>query len=175
MQKVHFIQQESRRQGKRVYQVDIDCKNAFNAMSQAALWQVMRMFQIPDVDLLEQIYEGATVRLAPNDEECATITFNTGVEQGSITSPQLFDIFINALLRMLTVTGQNEDISHGLQIGKDQKGNNQRDENGYQFNNLGFIDDISILADTPEGMQKLLNVVQEFTVWCGLQINVKKT
>ena len=82
----------------------------------------MRMFKIPDVDLLEQIYGGATIRLAPNNEESATITFNTGVAQGSITSPQLFNIFINALLRMLTVTGQNEDNSHGLQIGKDQKG-----------------------------------------------------
>ena len=154
------------------------------------------MFKIPDVDLLEQIHEGATVRLAPNDEESETITFNTSVEQGSITSPQLFNIsiahrpsikgtkllfivikaiiIINALLRMLTVTGQNEDISHGLQIGKDQKGDNQRDENGYQSNNIGFIDDISIFADTPEGMQKLLNVVQEFTAWCGMQINVKK-
>jgi len=30
----------------------------------------------------------------------------------------------------------------------------------------------SIFADTPEGMQKLLNVVQEFTAWCGMQINV---
>ena len=89
-------------------------------MSQAALWQVMRMFKIPDVDTLEQIYEGATVRLVPNDEESATITFNTGVAQGSFTSPQLFNI----LLRMLTVTGQNEDISHGLQIGKDQKRDN---------------------------------------------------
>ena len=37
IQKVHFIQQEARRQGKRVYWVDIDFKNAFNAMSQAAL------------------------------------------------------------------------------------------------------------------------------------------
>jgi len=37
MQKVYFIQQEARRQGKRVYQVDVDFKNAFNAMSQAAL------------------------------------------------------------------------------------------------------------------------------------------
>ena len=37
------------------------------------------------------------------------------------------------------------------------------------------IDDISIFADTPDGMQKLLNVVQEFTAWCGMQINVKKT
>ena len=53
MQKVHFIQQEARRQGKRVYRVDIDYKNAFNAMSQTALWQVMRMFEIPDVDLLK--------------------------------------------------------------------------------------------------------------------------
>ena len=98
--------------------------------------------------------KGATVRLAPNDEASATITFNTGVAQGSVTSPQLFNIFINALLRMLTVTGQNVDISHG---------------------HIGFIDDISIFVDTPEGMQKLLNVVQEFTAWCGMQINVKKT
>jgi len=144
-------------------------------MSQAALWRVMRMFKIPDVDLLEHIYEGATVSLAPSDEENATITFNTGVAQGSITSPQLFNIFINALLRMLTVTGQNEDISHRLQIGKDQKGDNKRDENGYQFNNIEFIDDISIFADTPEGMPKLLNIGQEFTAWCGMQINAKKT
>ena len=82
-------------------------------MSQAALRRVMRTFKFPDVDLLEQTYEGATVRLAPNDEESATITFNTGVVQGSITSPQFFNIFMNDPLRMLTVTGQNADISHG--------------------------------------------------------------
>jgi len=44
---------------------------------------------------------------------------------------------------MLTVSAQNKDISHGLQIGKDRKADNQRDEDGYQFNNVGFIDDIS--------------------------------
>ena len=26
-------------------------------------------------------------------------------------------------------------------------------DHGYQFNNIGFIDDISIFAETPEGMQ----------------------
>ena len=44
----------------------------------------------------------------------------------------------------------------------------------YQFNNIGFIDDILILAETPEGMQTLLDMVQEFTVWCGMEINVIK-
>jgi len=125
MLKVHLIQQEARRQRKRVYRVDIDFTNTFNAMSQAVLWQVMRMFKILDVDFLEQIYEGTTVRLAPNDEESATITFNTGVAQGSITFQHFHQCCTNAVLRMLTVTGQNEDISHGLQIGKDQKGDNQ--------------------------------------------------
>jgi len=67
MQKMHFVTHEAHRQGKRVYRVDINFRNAFIAMSQAALWHVMNIFHIPDVDLLEQIYDSATVRLAPND------------------------------------------------------------------------------------------------------------
>jgi len=124
------------------------------------------------LDLLEQIYDSATVHLAPNDAESAIITFDTGVAQGSITSPQLFNIFINALLRMLTATGQNEGISHGLQIGKDRDDSSQDTTHSYQFNNIGFIDDILIFAETPEGMQTLLDSVQDFTAWCGMEINV---
>jgi len=70
---------------------------------------------------LEQIYEGVTVRLAPNDEESATITFNTGVAQGIITSPQLSNIFNNALLRMLMVTGQNKDLVTGCRLERIRK------------------------------------------------------
>ena len=81
MQKMYFLTHEAHRQEKRVYRIDIDIKNAFNAISQAALWHVMHMFHIPDVDLLEQIYDSATVRLAPNDAESATITFDSGVAQ----------------------------------------------------------------------------------------------
>jgi len=66
-------------------------------MWQAALWHVMNMLHIPDVDLLEQIYDSETIRLAPNDAESATITFDTNVAQGSITFSQLFNTFINSL------------------------------------------------------------------------------
>jgi len=168
MQKMHFVTHEAHRRGKRVYRVDINFRSAFNAISQAALWLVMNIFHIPDVNLLEQIYDSATVHLAPNDAQSATITFDTGVVQGSIMSQQLFNIFINTLLRMLTVTGQNQGISHGLQIGKDQDDSSQDANHGFQFNNIGFIDDISIFAETPEGMQTLLDLVQEFTARCVL-------
>ena len=168
MQKTHFVTHEAHRQETRVYQVDIDFRNAFNAMSQAALWHVMNIFHIPDVDLLEKIYDSATVRLAPNYVESVTVTFNTGVAQRSITSPELFYIFINVLLRMLTVTEQNQGISHVLKIGKNQEDSSQDANHGFQFNKIGFIDDFSIFAETPEGMQTLLDLVQEFTARCVL-------
>ena len=49
----------------------------------------------------------------------------------------------------------------------DQDDTSQDADHGYQFNNIGFIDDISIFAETPEGMQTLLDVVQEFTTLRG--------
>jgi len=69
----------------------------------------------------------ASAGLAPKNGGSATITFDTGVAQDCITFPQLF----NALLRMFTVTGQNKNISHRLQIGMDQKRDNQGDVNDY--------------------------------------------
>jgi len=169
-----FVTREAHRKGKRVYQVDIDFRNVFNAKTQATLQHVMNMSHIPDVDLFEQIYESATVSLAENDTESATITFHTGVAQGSMTSSQLFNIFINALLRMLTATRLNQGISHGLQIGKNQEDSIQDTIHCYQFHNIGFIDDISIFAVIPEGRHILLDVVQELTTWCDMEINVKQ-
>jgi len=60
-----------------------------------------------------------------------------------------------------------------LQTGKDQDDSSQDADNGHQCNNIGFIDDISIFAETPEGMQTLLDVVQKLTTLCGMGINVE--
>ena len=58
--------------------------------------KVIQAYNIPDVDLLINIYENSTVRIAPNGEKCATIRFDTGVAQGSALSPLLFLILTNA-------------------------------------------------------------------------------
>ena len=47
--KLEWVTREALTHGKRVYRVDVDFTNAFNAMSQAALWVVMRAYGIPDV------------------------------------------------------------------------------------------------------------------------------
>ena len=176
--KLEWVTREALSQGKIVYRIDVDFTNAFNAMSQAALWQVMEAYGIPDVDLLKGLYDNSTVRLSPNDASSATIVFDTGVAQGSALSPLLFLIFMNALLGLLTETGKELNISHGLESNRARRRQGQGVRAGAgvgQFNSIGFVDDLSLFAQSRSGAQALLNAVQMFEEWSGLRVNQKKT
>ena len=162
MRKIEMITSKAQTSKSRFLRVDVDFSNAYNSMSQAALWALMRKFRIPDVDFLESLYEQSTVRMAPNDQHSATITFDTGVAQGSVLSPILFLIFINALARMLTAVGQKEGIAHGV-------------KGVEMFNCLCFCDDMSIFAEDAKGIQRLMNVIASFEEWSGIPLNLKKT
>jgi len=43
-----------------------------------------------------------------------------------------------------------------------------------QGQDAGFIDENSIFAETPEGIQNVLDVVKELTTWCGMEISVRR-
>ena len=59
--------QEAQKQERTVLRVDVDFRNAFNAMSQAALCVVMEEWNIPDVDLLRDLYANATAQLSQEE------------------------------------------------------------------------------------------------------------
>jgi len=160
--KLDWITNEAQRLRQRIIRIDIDFKNAFNSMSQDALWAVMRAYNIPDVDLLEAIYSRTTASMDPEDARCATITFLTGVIQGGASSPRIFTIFINALLEHLTCTGQALGISHGI-------------EETEQFNNVAFMDDVTVVTQDDAGAQTLLDATQEFETWSNMRLNLTKT
>ncbi len=128
--KLDWITSEAKRLKQRIIRIDIDFKNAFNSMSQSTLWEVMRAYNIPDVDLLEAMYGRTTACMDPEDPKCAIITFLTGVIQGGASSPRIFTVFINALLEHLTNTGKALGISHGI-------------EETDQFNHVAFMDDVT--------------------------------
>ena len=63
--KLDWITSESQRLKQRIIRIDFDFKNAFNSMSQSALWAVMRAYNLPDIDLLEAVYSRTTACMDP--------------------------------------------------------------------------------------------------------------
>jgi hypothetical protein len=128
----------------------------------------LRAFEIPDIDLLESVYVVATVSLAQDRGKGGGVTFDTAVQQGSVLSPTLFNVFLNPLLRLLTVIGHQRGISHGIKGIPD-------------FNNLAFADDLTIVAQIRRlgvpggGAQMLLNVIEEFSTWSGMEVKIVKS
>ena len=88
----------------------------------------------------------------------ASIQLDTGTVQGSVLSPLLFVLFINALLRLLDATG----ITHGI-------------KRTPQWNHAAFADDLSIYVCTVRDANKILDVIHEFESWSGLPISIPHT
>jgi len=167
--KLDFITREDQKTSSHPFvRIDVDFENAFNSVPHENLWAVLRAFEVPDVDLLEAIYSVATVSLSQCQGLGGGITFDTGVQQGSVLSPTLFNVFLNPLLRMLTAIGRRKGIAHGIR-GLDP------------FNNLAFADDLTIIAAIRRlggpsgGAQTLLDTIEEFASWSGMEVKIVKS
>ena len=82
----------------------------------------------------------------------------TGVRQGCILSPQLFNILLE-----LVITTAIEDSNIGFRL------------NGSIVNNLRFADDIALMAEFETDLQTLVDLVHTTSKQFGLTINIGKT
>jgi len=146
------------KQDTKLIRVDLDFKNAFNSAGHSSLWKILEGFGVPDVSLPSSIYEHSTIRIQVGNKSSATIQLDTGTVQGSALSPLLFDLFINALLRLLDSTG----ISHRVRGIPD-------------WNHQAFADNLSLYVGATEDANTLLDIVSEFQEWSGLKISIKKS
>jgi len=158
IQKANWLIWEAMKTDGTLIRVDLDFKNAFNSAGHSCLWTILEGFRVPDVWLLKNIYENSSMRVQVGGEGMAAIQLDTGTVQGSILSPLLFDLFINALLRLLDSTG----ISHKVR-------------NATECNHQAFADDLSLYTENTADADTLLRLVQQFQDWSGLKISTKKS
>ena len=157
-QKMVWLAEYAQKQGRVLLRTDIDLVNFFNSVNHSCMFAVMREFGFPDVDLLESLYNNASMVIVTPEGDSPVISMDTGTVQGSALSPLLSEIFLNALLRYLTLSNVSHGVA-GVSTG----------------NQSAFVDDVSTYTPGTPGAQELLGRVQEFERWCGTRVSVPKS
>ncbi|CAF1405586.1 unnamed protein product [Adineta ricciae] len=139
----------------------IDFKKAFDSVHRESLWKIVRAYDIPQrfLDTLRNIYldSSCCVKIDTGNTEFFHIV--TGVRQDCIISPFLFLLVIDFVMRE-TMNGSDFGIQWN---------------NMSRFTDLDFADDIVLLANTEENLQKMTTALETTASNVGLRINSEKT
>ena len=132
---------------KRIYFCFIDYAKAFDCVDHNNLWKILNKMEIPDHlnCLLRNLYAGqeATVRTGHGTTDWFQI--RKGVCQGCILSPCLFNLYAEYIMRNAGL----EEAQAGIKIAR------------RNINNLRYVDDITLMAESEEELMSLLMKMKE--------------
>ena len=109
---------------------------------------------------LQSLYDNSRLSVNVQGRIGQNVPSRTGLKQGCPLSPTLFGLFADGLHRYLLARcpGRGPLLSDGRRIP-----------------DLGYADDFVLLADSPKGLQELIDATAEFCAATGMQISTDKT
>ena len=86
----------------------LDFRNAFNSNDVAACMRILKEYNIPDLDLIDDMYQGAYYQARTSTGSfTARIPLTRRTKQGDPLSPLIFNLTVNMLVRMLKQSGHS--------------------------------------------------------------------
>ena len=145
---------------KNIYFCFIDYAKAFDCVDHNKLWKILKDIGIPDhlTYLLRNLYAGQEATLRTGHGTTDWFQIGKGVQQGSILSPCLFNLYAEYIMRNAGL----EKAQAGIKIAR------------RNINDLRYADDTILMAES-EKLQSLLMKVREESEKVGLKLNIQKT
>uniref|UniRef100_A0A8D8RKC5 Craniofacial development protein 2 n=1 Tax=Cacopsylla melanoneura TaxID=428564 RepID=A0A8D8RKC5_9HEMI len=157
---VQVLIQRSRDVNSNVFACLIDYKKAFDRVKHEMMVEILKQIgtDARTINIITNLYWNQTAVLKIDGEHTDEVQILRGVRQGCVLSPILFNLYSEHIFREAL-----NDMEEGIPI------------NGIRLNNLRYADDTIMLADTIEGLQKLMTKIAEVSSSYGLDINASKT
>ncbi|XP_037866696.2 uncharacterized protein LOC119628475 [Bombyx mori] len=142
-----------------VYAVFLDLSKAFDLVRYDLLWGKLRQTGVPGpyVDLFSHWYEYQTNQVRWSNTLSEEYRLECGVRQGGLTSPALFNLYINELIEALG------EARVGCSI------------DGHCVNSISYADDMVLLSPSIGALRRLLSICERYAESHGLRYNVKKS
>ena len=155
----NLINDYCHKRGLKLYGCFVDFSKAFDSIPRDKMFKKLLDIGITGkfYNIIKFIYEGDQICLKINDSITPAIRTMMGVRQGCVLSPLLFNIFMADFSRTLS-----SDV--GVHITDNDR-----------INCILWADDIILLSETEEGLNKLLSQLKLYSDQNQLKVNTDKT
>jgi len=178
---VKSVQQITNKMKKPAFLLFVDLTAAFDKVERKWLFESIKL-RMPNraskllIELLEEIYAQTTTSLAENPKD--RFKLFTGVRQGGPESPMLYNLFMDFVMRIYIEKCKQNGIKflklkYKIPEAASKSGRIAIGEMTVDW--CGYADDLLLVFDDSESLQKGINLLNEtFNAW-RLKINVSKT
>ena len=138
----------------------LNFKGAFPSADHAQLVRTLEFLGLPEdfINISTNLCNGATTEFVTLHGHTQPIGIRRGTLEGDPLSPLQFDLMIEPLIRWLNVSHKGYDMtSCGLQLAS-----------------KWYADDGTLVTNTIEDMVALLEIVEQFSEWSGIRLDVEK-
>ena len=151
--------QESSR--RNIYFCFIDYAKAFDCVDHDKLWRILKEMGVPDqlTCLLRNLCAGQEATVRTGHVTTDWFQIGKGVHQGCISSPCLFNLYAEYIMRNAGL----KEAQAGIEIA------------GRNINHLRYSDDTTLMAEREEELKSLLMKVKEESENVDLKLNIQKT
>nr|VZI03823.1 unnamed protein product [Spirometra erinaceieuropaei] len=138
----------------------IDFAAAFDSVHRESLWRIMVLDGVPAkiIAMIKAYYRSTTARVLVRKNLSQPFGIRSGVRQGCILSPILFNYAIDWILERALRESDGVEFAPG-----------------HRLTNLDYADDIALLASNFGYLQSMVSRVNEVAKSVGLSINAGKT
>ena len=153
--------QKSKRVPENIYFCFIDYAKAFDCVDRNKLWKILKEMGIPDhlTCLLRNLYTGQEAIVRTDYGTTDWFQIGKGVRQGCILSLCLFNLYAEYIMRNAGL----EEAQAGIKTA------------GRNINNLRYVDNTTLMAESEEELKSLLMKVKEENEKVGLKLNIQQT
>ena len=139
----------------------IDFRKAFDSVWHRGLFHKVAStgFVGKSLDLIKNIYKNTRCAVKVGNRITDFFYYTKGVRQWCPLSPILFNIYVNEIFNIM-----NSNNSSDITLDNDNK-----------INALMYADDLIIISDSKEGLQKQMDKLNSFCTKWKLDVNIKKT
>ena len=155
----------------------IDLTKAYDSVNRDALIAVLRNYKVPShlVDIISAMYTNTWCQVRTTERASEKFKVVSGVRQGCILSPLLFNCFMDRVLReALKMTPGGWRIEYttteGLFLSYREKTSCTAD-----IQNIQYADDLTLVAESASELQAMVSALDRACTRWGMTINATKT